>query len=93
MGDEIFYTDKRGGRDHECVSLGCDHERVLAGRTPIQVYRDFVAEFADHCRRENLWGAARRHVMQALCVRVSRGAGPPTQLEAESPWQCKAPRV
>ena len=57
MGDEIFYTDKRGGRDHECVSLGCDHERVLAGRTPIEVYRDFVANFAEHCRRENLWGA------------------------------------
>ena len=68
MGDEIFYTDKRGGRDHECVSLGCNHERVLAGRTPIQVYRDFVAEFADHCRRENLWGAVRCPETQASCV-------------------------
>ena len=36
MGDEIFYTDKGGWRDHEYVSLGVDHLPVLAGRTPIQ---------------------------------------------------------
>ena len=36
QGDEIFYTDKGGWRDHEYVSLGVDHLPVLAGRTPIQ---------------------------------------------------------
>ncbi len=36
LGDEIFYTDKGGWRDHEYVSLGVDHMPVLAGRTPIQ---------------------------------------------------------
>ena len=35
-GDEIFYTDKGGWRDHEYVSLGVDHLPVLAGRTPVQ---------------------------------------------------------
>ncbi|KAK9841794.1 hypothetical protein WJX81_003713 [Elliptochloris bilobata] len=84
LNDEIFYTDKRGGRDHECLSLGCDHERVLAGRTPIEVYRDFVSEFADHCRRENLWGT----VLTEICM----GLGPcgelryPAYQEAGGKW-------
>jgi len=38
LGDEIFYTDKGGWRDHEYVSLGVDHMPVLAGRTPIQAW-------------------------------------------------------
>lgn len=74
MGDEIFYTDKRGGRDHECVSLGCDHERVLAGRTPIQVYRDFVADFSPAGEPVGC-GSLCRPVMQALLTRVSRELG------------------
>ena len=54
--DELFYTDKRGGRDHECLSLGCDHAAVLAGRTPLQAYADFAAEFARQCGANKLWG-------------------------------------
>ena len=57
-GDEIFYTDKRGGRDHECLSLGCDRAPVLEGRTPLQTYADFIAEFAAQCQASDLWGAA-----------------------------------
>lgn len=57
VDDEIFYTDKRGGRDHECLSLGCDHEPVLAGRTPLQTYADFVGEFSNQCKKYDLWGA------------------------------------
>lgn len=53
---EIFYTDKAQGRDREYISLGCDHEPVLAGRTPLQVYGDFVREFASTCAKEGLWG-------------------------------------
>ncbi len=56
VGDEIFYTDKRGGRDHECLSLGCDREPVLAGRTPLQTYADFIGEFAEQCSKNDLWG-------------------------------------
>ena len=56
LGDEIFYTDKRGGRDHECLSLGCDKEAVLDGRTPLQTYADFIEQFAASCMEEDLWG-------------------------------------
>ena len=54
--DEIFYTDKRQSRDHECLSLGCDNQPVLEGRTPVQTYADFIQEFAQQCRENDLWG-------------------------------------
>ncbi|KAK9812094.1 hypothetical protein WJX73_006114 [Symbiochloris irregularis] len=66
--DEIFYTDKRGGRDHECLSLGCDHAVVLGGRSPLQAYADFAAEFARQCKEHGLWG----NVVKEICV----GTGP-----------------
>ena len=53
---ECVLADKKGGRDHECLSLGCDHEAVLAGRTPLQTYADFVAKFAAQCQAADLWG-------------------------------------
>lgn len=42
---DIFYTDASGHRNPECLSLGCDEEPVLRGRTPVQAYRDFVQAF------------------------------------------------
>ena len=54
--DEIFFTDKRQSRDHECLSLGCDNQPVLAGRTPVQTYADFIQEFAQQCKQADLWG-------------------------------------
>ncbi len=56
LEDEVFYTDKKGGRDHECLSLGCDREPVLDGRTPLQTYADFVQAFAQACIDVGCWG-------------------------------------
>ncbi len=56
LDDEIFYTDKKGGRDHECLSLGCDNVAVLEGRTPLQTYADFIQAFARACQASNVWG-------------------------------------
>jgi len=42
---DIFYTDASGYRNPECLSLGCDKEPVLRGRTPVETYRDFVQAF------------------------------------------------
>lgn len=44
---DIFYTDRSGMRNRECISLGCDELPVLAGRTPVQAYADFMSAFAD----------------------------------------------
>jgi beta-amylase len=37
LDPNIFYTDRMGYRNLECISLFADHAPVLAGRTPVQV--------------------------------------------------------
>lgn len=36
---DIFFTDREGRRNTECLSWGVDKERVLNGRTGIEVVR------------------------------------------------------
>lgn len=36
---DIFFTDREGRRNTECLSWGVDKERVLKGRTGIEVLR------------------------------------------------------
>ena len=43
----IFYTDRAGVRNRECISLGCDELPVLGGRTPVAAYAEFMSAFAD----------------------------------------------
>ncbi|CAA6672079.1 unnamed protein product [Spirodela intermedia] len=42
---DIFFTDRGGRRNTECISWGVDRERVLCGRTGIEVYFDFMRSF------------------------------------------------
>ncbi|KAI3918589.1 hypothetical protein MKX01_041909 [Papaver californicum] len=44
---DLVYTDKSGRRNPEYISLGCDSLPVLKGRTPIQVYSDFIRSFRE----------------------------------------------
>ncbi|TVU31646.1 hypothetical protein EJB05_23342 [Eragrostis curvula] len=44
---DIVYTDRSGRRNPEYISLGCDTMPVLKGRTPIQVYSDYMRSFRD----------------------------------------------
>ena len=44
---DIYYTDKQGFRNKECLSLGCDLEPLFWGRSPVDMYRDFISAFAD----------------------------------------------
>lgn len=34
---DIFFTDREGRRNHECLTWGIDEECVLAGRTAVEV--------------------------------------------------------
>lgn len=34
---DIFFTDRAGRRNQECLSWGIDKERVLRGRTAVEV--------------------------------------------------------
>lgn len=42
---DIFFTDREGRRNPECLSWGIDKERVLRGRTSVEVYYDFMRSF------------------------------------------------
>lgn len=44
---DVFYTDKAGVRNRECLSLGCDSVPLFHGRTPTDMYQNFVEAFAD----------------------------------------------
>ncbi|KAM7525351.1 hypothetical protein LguiA_015253 [Lonicera macranthoides] len=44
---DLVYTDKSGRRNPEYISLGCDSLPVLRGRTPIQVYSDYMRSFRE----------------------------------------------
>ncbi|XP_054808308.1 beta-amylase 3, chloroplastic-like [Prosopis cineraria] len=47
---DLVYTDRSGRRNPEYISLGCDLIPVLRGRTPLQVYSDFMTSFRDRFR-------------------------------------------
>ncbi|CAN1333887.1 Beta-amylase 3, chloroplastic [Linum perenne] len=47
---DLVYTDKSGRRNPEYISLGCDGLAVLRGRTPIQVYTDYMRSFRNRFR-------------------------------------------
>ncbi|KAI3713690.1 hypothetical protein L1987_72276 [Smallanthus sonchifolius] len=42
---DIFFTDREGRRNTECLSWGIDKERVLKGRTGAEVYYDVMRSF------------------------------------------------
>ncbi|KAL3517164.1 hypothetical protein ACH5RR_024066 [Cinchona calisaya] len=42
---DIFFTDRDGRRNHECLTWGIDKERVLRGRTALEVYFDYMRSF------------------------------------------------
>ncbi|XP_057476102.1 beta-amylase 3, chloroplastic-like [Actinidia eriantha] len=44
---DLVYTDRSGRRNPEYLSLACDLLPVLRGRTPIQVYSDYMRSFRD----------------------------------------------
>jgi beta-amylase len=44
---DIFYTDRSGKRSDEYLSLGCDNVALFKGRTPIQMYSDFMKAFSE----------------------------------------------
>ncbi|KAK2977332.1 hypothetical protein RJ640_013311 [Escallonia rubra] len=42
---DIYFTDRSGRRNPECLSWGVDKERVLRGRTALEVYFDYMRSF------------------------------------------------
>ncbi|XP_039123182.1 LOW QUALITY PROTEIN: beta-amylase 2, chloroplastic-like [Dioscorea cayenensis subsp. rotundata] len=42
---DMFFTDKEGRRNPECLTWGIDKERILRGRTAVEVYFDYMRSF------------------------------------------------
>ncbi|XP_031113460.1 beta-amylase 2, chloroplastic-like isoform X2 [Ipomoea triloba] len=42
---DIYFTDREGRRNHECLTWGIDKERVLRGRTAVEAYFDYMRSF------------------------------------------------
>lgn len=42
---DIFFTDRNGVRNQECLTWGVDKARVLRGRNGLEVYYDFMRSF------------------------------------------------
>jgi len=42
---DIYYKDYNGKPDEEYINLGVDHEALFNGRTPLQMYKDFMSAF------------------------------------------------
>ncbi|AEC10613.1 beta-amylase 7 [Arabidopsis thaliana] len=42
---DIYFTDREGRRNPECLSWGIDKERILRGRTALEVYFDYMRSF------------------------------------------------
>ncbi|XP_018835908.2 beta-amylase 3, chloroplastic-like [Juglans regia] len=79
---ELVYTDRSGRRNPEYISLGCDSLPVLRGRTPIQVYSDYMRSFRDRFR----------NFLGDVIVEVQVGMGPcgelryPSYPESNGTW-------
>ncbi|KAI4327213.1 hypothetical protein L6164_019701 [Bauhinia variegata] len=80
---DLVYTDRSGRRNPEYISLGCDSLPVLRGRTPIQVYSDYMRSFRDRFR----------DYLGTVIVEIQLGMGPcgelryPSYPESNGTWR------
>ncbi|KAF2543284.1 hypothetical protein F2Q68_00030430 [Brassica cretica] len=77
---DLVYTDKSGRRNPEYISLGCDSVPVLRGRTPIQVYSDFMRSFRERFD----------HYIGGVIAEIQVGMGPCGELrypESNGTWR------
>ncbi|GLT58632.1 hypothetical protein SLA2020_315060 [Shorea laevis] len=44
---DIFYTNRSGNRNRECLTIGVDNLPIFYGRTAVQVYGDFMKSFRE----------------------------------------------
>ncbi|KAH1164046.1 hypothetical protein GLYMA_01G203400v4 [Glycine max] len=80
---ELVYTDRSGRRNPEYISLGCDSMPVLRGRTPLQVYSDYMRSFRYRFR----------DYLGSVIIEIQVGMGPcgelryPSYPESNGTWR------
>jgi len=73
---DIYYTDRAGHRNPEYISLGSDDQSLFSGRTPIQMYRDFMSNFK----------SAFSAYMGSTIIEIQVGLGPAGEMRYPSYW-------
>ena len=63
---DLFFTDQYGYRNPECISLWADNARTLAGRTPLEAYKEFMMSFKKKFKKE----------LGTTLTEISVGCGP-----------------
>ncbi|CAK9161358.1 unnamed protein product [Ilex paraguariensis] len=72
---DIFYTNRAGTRDKEYLSLGVDNLPLFGGRTPVEIYSDYMKSF-----RENM----EEFLAAGTVVDIEVGLGPAGELRYPS---------
>ncbi|KAJ1382488.1 Glycoside hydrolase, family 14B, plant [Sesbania bispinosa] len=76
---DIFYTNRTGIRNKECLTLGVDNKPLFHGRTAIEMYRDYMKSF-----RENMADFLESELM----IDIEVGLGPAGELRYPSYTRC-----
>ncbi|XP_004301815.1 PREDICTED: beta-amylase 1, chloroplastic-like [Fragaria vesca subsp. vesca] len=71
---DLAYCDRFGRRNTEYISIGCDSLPVLRGRSPLQVYADFMRNFRDTFK----------HFIGVIIIGIQIGMGPAGELRYPS---------
>ena len=71
---DVLFTDREGRRNSEYLSFGVDHLPLFQGRTPLQIYRDFMRSFRETFSSE----------LGSTIVEVIVGMGPAGELRYPS---------
>ncbi|KAJ6791363.1 beta-amylase [Iris pallida] len=72
---DIYYTNRRGSRDEEYLSIGVDLEIIFQGRHGLMLYRDFMTSF-----RENMSD----YLDSGMITHIEVGIGPCGELRYPS---------
>lgn len=72
---DIFYTNKSGNRNKECLSLSVDNLSLFRGRTAVEMYTDYMKSF-----RENMDD----FISSGVIIDIEVGLGPAGELRYPS---------
>ncbi|PPD75886.1 hypothetical protein GOBAR_DD27191 [Gossypium barbadense] len=72
---DIFYTNRKGNRNKEYLTIGVDNQPLFDGRTAVQLYSDYMKSF-----RENMSD----FIEAGLIIDIEVGLGPAGELRYPS---------
>ncbi|KAA3482670.1 beta-amylase-like isoform X1 [Gossypium australe] len=72
---DIFYTNRKGNRNKEYLTIGVDNQPLFDGRTAVQLYSDYMKSFREHMSD---------FIEAGLIIDIEVGLGPAGELRYPS---------